>query len=76
MPSQQMNHKMVFTMETETKQNGERRFPPKTIVNYYLIGQQFSLLQRIARANNYSIIPASVGSELHGPPGDRQEGAE
>jgi hypothetical protein len=28
---------LVFTMETATKENGERRFTPKTIVNYYLI---------------------------------------
>jgi integrase len=28
---------LVFTMETATKENGEQRFTPKTIVNYYLI---------------------------------------
>src|ERR1700694_1324051 len=28
---------LVFTMEAETKENGEQRFTPKTIVNYYLI---------------------------------------
>jgi integrase len=28
---------LVFTMEAETKANGEQRFTPKTIVNYYLI---------------------------------------
>jgi hypothetical protein len=47
---------MVFTMETETKQNGERRFTPKAIVNYTRSRQQFSPLQRIARANNYSRV--------------------
>src|ERR1700730_10055684 len=28
---------LVSTMEAETKENGEQRFTPKTIVNYYLI---------------------------------------
>ena len=28
---------LIFTMEAETKENGEQRFTPKTIVNYYLI---------------------------------------
>jgi len=28
---------LISTMEAETKKNGERRFTPKTIVNYYLI---------------------------------------
>jgi integrase len=28
---------LVFTMEAETKENGEQRLTPKTIVNYYLI---------------------------------------
>jgi len=28
---------LISTMEAETRENGERRFTPKTIVNYYLI---------------------------------------
>src|ERR1700730_8944974 len=28
---------LISTMEAETRENGERRFAPKTIVNYYLI---------------------------------------
>ncbi len=28
---------LVSTMEAETKENGEQRFTPKTIINYYLI---------------------------------------
>ena len=28
---------LIFTVEAETKENGEQRFTPKTIVNYYLI---------------------------------------
>src|SRR5260370_1247211 len=64
---------LISTMEAETKKNGEQRFTPKTIVNYYLIAAAVFATAKDRKGKqlfprqcdlNYIGLPA-VDKEIH-----------